>query len=366
MEKDFIPIYQPDLSGKEESYVLECLRSTWISSKGHFISEFERNFSNYVGLHHATAVCNGTVALHLALVALGVGPGDEVIVPTLTYVASANAVAYTGAKPVFADSEPLWWQISPSDILAKLTPRTKAIMPVHLYGAPCDMDAIMTIARDHGLLVIEDCAEALGTLYTGRHGGTFGDIASFSLFGNKTITTGEGGMVVSNDPILYSRAVHFKGQGLAESRQYWHDVIGYNYRMTNVCAAIGLAQLERVGEFGIAKRRIAAGYRERLNGLGLAFHDEPPDGLHSHWMVSILVENAADRDRLRDWLADRNIETRPFFFPVHTMPMYSDKSESYKVAENLAERGINLPSWPGLNDLLLDRVCDEIRRFFKK
>jgi len=360
----FIPIYQPDLSGREREYVMECLDSTWISSKGKFIGEFESNFSQYIGARFATVVSNGTVALHLALVALGIGPGDEVIIPALTYIASANAVTYTGATPVFVDSEAASWQISPEDIRAKLTPRTKAIMPVHLYGAACDMDAIIAIAQEHNLLVIEDCAEAIGTLYKGRHVGTFGDIATFSFFGNKTITTGEGGMVVTNDQTLHDRAVHFKGQGLAVSRQYWHDVVGYNYRMTNICAAIGVAQMERMDEFLAAKRRVAQGYKDRLADLDLTFQEEAPDTRHSYWMMSILLEDPADRDPLRSWLDERSIETRPLFYPVHTMPMYQKHFERHRVAEMLGWRGINLPSWPGLTATQLDRICDGICGFF--
>lgn len=364
MTNPFIPIYTPDLSGNERDYVLECLDSTWISSKGKFIAEFEERFGQYIGSRYATTVSNGTVALHLALVALGIGPGDEVIVPTLTYIASANAVAYTGATPVFVDSEAASWQISPEDIRAKITPRTKAIMPVHLYGAACDMDAIMGIAREHNLLVVEDCAEAIGTLYKGRHVGTFGDIATFSFFGNKTMTTGEGGMVVTNDQTLHDRAVHFKGQGLATSRQYWHDVIGYNYRMTNICAAIGVAQMERVDSFLEGKRRVAQGYMDRLSGLGFTFQEEKADTRHSYWMMSLLVEDPADRDPLRTWLGDRGVETRPLFYPVHTMPMYEKHFELHRVAEMLGWRGINVPSWPGLSDAQLDRICDDIRAFF--
>lgn len=361
----FIPIYQPDLSGKEREYVLECLDSSWISSKGRFIPEFERQFASYVNARFATTVSNGTVALHLALTALGIGHGDEVIVPTLTYIASANAVSYTGATPVFVDSDQAFWQISPSDIRAKITPRTRAIMPVHLYGAACDMDAIMAIAREHNLFVIEDCAEAIGTLYKGRHVGTFGDIATFSFFGNKTMTTGEGGMVITNDQTLYERSVHFKGQGLATSRQYWHDVIGYNYRMTNICAAIGMAQLERVDAFIVAKRRLADAYRRRLDGLGLTFHEEAADTRHSYWMVSVLVEDPMDRDPLRTWLADHHVETRPLFYPVHTMPMYQQRFELHRVAETLGWRGMNLPSWPGLLDTQIDHICGAIRAFFE-
>ena len=210
-----IPLYQPDLSGNEKRYVLECLNSTWISSKGDFISEFENRFAAYVGARHAAAVCNGTAALHVALLALGIGPGDEVIVPTLTYIAAVNAIAYTGATPVFVDSRRDTWQMDSADVQRKITSRTKALMVVHLYGHPCELEALKEIARKRELFVVEDCAEALGARYKGQLVGTFGDIAAFSFYGKKTITTGEGGMIITNDPTLVDSAKHFKGQGLA-------------------------------------------------------------------------------------------------------------------------------------------------------
>jgi len=360
-----IPIYQPALTGREREYVLDCLDSTWISSKGKYIPLFEEGFAKAVGVSHAAAVCNGTVALHLALVALGIGPGDEVIVPTLTYIASVNAIAYTGAVPVFVDSLADTWQMDPADVERKITPRTRAIMAVHLYGHPCEMDALCAIARERHLFLVEDCAEAIGTRYHGRHVGVFGDIGPFSFFGNKTITTGEGGMVVSNDKTLHDRAVHFKGQGLAAHREYWHDVIGYNYRMTNICAAIGLAQLEQLDPFVARKREIGERYRRNLKGSSVTCHQEAPGTTHSHWMCSILVEREAQREPLREHLAGCGVETRPVFYPAHTMPMYATPFQRLPVAEDLGWRGINLPSWPGLADAQVDLVCDEILRFLK-
>lgn len=355
-----IPVYRPDLSGNESRYVMQCLDSTWISSKGSFIADFETRFARRVGLAHATSVSNGTVALHLALLALGIGAGDEVIVPTLTYIASANAVTYTGATPVFADSCAHDWQIDPADVERKITPRTRAVMAVHLYGHPCDMDALQAICRRHRLFLIEDCAEAIGTVYKNRHVGGFGDIATFSFFGNKTITTGEGGMVVAVDHALIERARHFKGQGLAAHREYWHDVVGYNYRMTNLCAAIGVAQLERLDFFLERKRRVAAAYRAGLRGTPLQFQPEPVDALHSWWMVTVLVDNATERDALRAHLAAVGIETRPAFYPVHGMPMYSHRYQRNPVAEDIAARGICLPSFPGLSEAEVSEVCDRI------
>jgi perosamine synthetase len=357
-----IPVYQPSLNGNEKKYVNECIDSTWISSKGKFVSEFENAFANYIDVKHATTVSNGTVAIHLALVALGIGEGDEVIVPTLTYISSVNAIVYTGAIPVFVDSLQDSWQIDPKDVEKKITSRTKAVMAVHLYGHPCDMDPLVRVCRENGLFLIEDCAEAIGTKYKNKHVGSFGDISTFSFFGNKTITTGEGGMVVTNDETLHDRSVHFKGQGLAKHRQYWHDVIGYNYRMTNICAAIGLAQLENIDQVLIKKKRIADVYRQEFEGSTIVFHNPTSNEIyHSYWMCSILAVDTAQRDKIRDHLDKEGIETRPLFYPVHTMPMYSTKFQRHPVAEDLGWRGINLPSYPGLKDEEIVMICRTIK-----
>jgi perosamine synthetase len=360
-----IPIYQPALTGREREYVMDCLDSTWISSKGPYLARFEQGFAEAIGVAHAAGVCNGTAGLHLALVALGLGPGDEVIVPTLTYIASVNAITYTGATPVFVDSLADTWQMDPEDVRRKLTPRTRAILVVHLYGHPCDMDALGAIAAAHGLLLVEDCAEAIGTRYHGRHVGGFGAVGVFSFFGNKTITTGEGGMVVSDDPSLHERLVHHRGQGLAEHREYWHDVVGFNYRMTNLCAAIGLAQLEQLDRFLARKRELGERYRRNLAGSGVTSQGEDPDVTHSHWMCSILVPDAGQREPLREHLAGAGIETRPLFQPAHTMPIYPRPAQRYPVAEDLGRRGISLPSWPGLTDQQVDLICGEILGFLQ-
>lgn len=358
-----IPIYQPSLTGKEKEYVIDCLDSTWISSKGKYISQFENKFAEYIDIKHAASVCNGTVAIHLALVALGIGPGDEVIVPTLTYIASVNAIAYTGATPVFCDSEPETWQLDPVDVERKITQRTKAVMAVHLYGHPCEMTTLQSICKANNLFLIEDCAEALGTLYKGKHVGTFGDISTFSFFGNKTITTGEGGMVVTNDETLFERSRHFKGQGLAHHREYWHDVIGFNYRMTNIAAAIGLAQLEQIETFISRKLEIAKWYKKYLDLNKVQFHTEARDARHSYWMVSILVKDPSLREPLREHLKERGIETRPLFYPAHTMPMYSARYQKHTNAENLGWRGINLPSYPQLAEDQVRGICENINAF---
>jgi perosamine synthetase len=354
-----VPVYQPLLAGNERKYVNECLDSTWISSKGPFIARFEEQFAQYIGVEYATSVSNGTVGLHLALVALGIEAGDEVIVPTLTYVASANAISYVGGVPVFVDSLSETWQMDPEKIERQITKRTKAIMVVHLYGHPCDMGRIMEVAQKHHLFVIEDCAEAFGAYYKNQHVGTFGDIAVFSFFGNKTITTGEGGMVVTNSPLLHSRSVQYKGQGVSKEKPYWHDVIGYNYRMTNICAAIGLAQLERADVIIAQKRSLADQYQGLLEGLPITFHQEVGDVQHAYWMCSILVEDS--RDLLMHHLASQGIETRPLFYPIHSMPMYQRPGGYFPVADNLGARGISLPSWPDLQPEQVEWICEEIR-----
>lgn len=353
MSEIIIPVYQPSLGEREKRYVNECLDSTWISSKGKYLGLFEDSFKRYTGSKHATAVCNGTVAVHLAMLTLGLEPGDEVIVPTFTYIASVNPILYEGATPIFVDSERASWQIDPADVERKITSRTRAIMVVHLYGHPANMKAIMDIARRHNLFVIEDCAEAFGARIDGQHVGTFGDIATFSFFGNKTVTTGEGGMVVTNDATLIERAIHLKGQGLAMHRTYWHDAVGYNYRMTNMCAALGLAQMERADEIVERKLALAAEYHRLLQSVSVEPHRASrPDVLHSYWMYSVLVPEG-QRDTIMDALLRDGIETRPTFYPAHTMPMFSKRYERHRVAEEIARRGINLPSWP---DLQLEQV----------
>lgn len=361
-----ISVYKPSLTGNEKKYVDDCIDTSWISSKGKYNNLFSEEFTRYIGVKYATTVTNGTLALHLALLALGIGEGDEVIVPSFTYIASANAVKYTGAEVVFADSLEDSWQIDPEDIERKITKKTKAIMPVHLYGHPCDMDRIMDIAKKNRLFVIEDCAEAIGSEYKGQKVGSFGDIAAFSFFGNKTITCGEGGMVITNNKTLFERANHIKGQGLATHREYWHDIIGYNYRMTNIAAAIGLAQLEQVDKFIDRKIEISELYKKELENLPLKVHESVGDVKHTYWMVSISCNNIEDRESLRNYLREKGIETRPTFYPVHTMPMYDYKYQSLPVAEKLGWSGMNLPSYPELKDEEVKYVCECIKEYFHR
>ncbi|KJZ56961.1 DegT/DnrJ/EryC1/StrS family aminotransferase [Pseudomonas fluorescens] len=358
-----IPVYQPFLGGREKEYVNQCLDSTWISSRGEFISRFESEFAQYIGAEHATTVSNGTVALHLAMAALGLGPGDEVIVPTLTYVASVNTIMQTGASVVYAESLADTWNVSVPDIRSRITPKTKAVMVVHLYGLACDMDEVVALCKEHNLLLIEDCAEAFGSLYKGQHVGTFGDVATFSFFGNKTITTGEGGMVVSKNKDIHERACHLKSQGVSKTREYWHDELAFNYRMTNICAAIGLAQLERADEIIALKRQVADWYREALEGLPLQMHAEQPGTRHSYWMCSVLLDDPSQRQALRDHLKSKGIETRPLFAPAHNMP-HCKTDETFPVAQDLSSRGMNLPSYPTLTREQVQQVVEEIRSYF--
>jgi perosamine synthetase len=352
-----IPVYRPDLSGNERRYVLECVDSSWISSIGTFIGKFEGAVAEATGAQHAIAVCNGTVALHLALHCLDIGRGDEVIVPSFTYIASVNTIAQTGATPVFAECRSSDWLLDPADVERRITPRTKAIMPVHLYGVASDMRGLREIAGRNGLKLVEDCAEALGTTIDGQHVGTFGDIGTFSFFGNKTVTTGEGGMVIANDDALAARLRMTKGQGQSLTRRYWHEVLGFNYRMTNIAAAIGLAQIERLIALQERKRSIAIQYRRLLAGLPVTFQVAAEDVVPSDWLVTLLLPPGTDRERLMQDMDGQGIETRPVFYCAHTMPMYF-RGEVFPVAQDIAARGISLPSYPHLSPEDVARVVD--------
>lgn len=354
-----IPVYAPDISGNEKRYVNDCLDTSWISSIGIYTEKFEKACAEFIGVKYAIGVCNGTVALHLAIHCLDIGPGDEVIVPTFTYIASVNTIAQTGAKPVFVDCRPGDWLIDPADVEAKITPRTKAIMAVHLYGTICDMTALREVADRHGLKIIEDCAEALGSFQDGRHAGTSGDVGTFSFFGNKTVTTGEGGMVVTNDDALAARMRKVKGQGQSLSRRYWHDEIGFNYRLTNICAAIGLAQMERIDQILSRKRALADLYRQLLDGSGLTFQARRAGLESSEWLVSALLPEGTDRDAVMERMAAKGVDSRPVFYCAHHMPMFRS-DEVFPVSENIAARGISLPSFPALSDDDVRKVADAL------
>ena len=348
MSKKFIPISHPVFAGNEKKYVNECLDDVWISSAGKFIGAFERAFAEFCGVEHAISCNNGTSALHLGLQGLGVGPGDEVITPTLTYIATANTVRYCGATPVFVDSEPRTMNIDPSLIEAKITPRTRAILPVHLYGHPADMGPILDIAKRHGLAVLEDAAEAHGALFRGIKTGAIAELGAFSLFGNKIITTGEGGMLTTNDAALARKLRLIRGQGMDLERRYWFPIVGNNFRMTNIQAAIGLAQAEKIDLHLAQRKRVAAWYDKYLADLRdeIDLPQQEPWAQHSYWIYTILLKrgHAADRDRWMAALAERGIETRPVFYPMHVMPPYREPDGSYPIAESLSQRGISLPT----------------------
>jgi perosamine synthetase len=354
----FIPVAEPLLDGNELAYVSDCVRSGWVSSLGKYIQEFEERFAAFCGVRHAAAVSNGTTALHLAMVALGVGPGDEVIVPTLTFIATANAVRYTGATPVFADSEPHTWNIDPQDVRRRITSRTKAIIPVHLYGHPTDLQPLLDLASERGLALIEDAAEAHGALYRGKRVGSLGQLNCFSFYGNKIITTGEGGVLTTDDDALDARVRYLRDHAMSPEKRYWHTEVGYNYRMTNLQAALGVAQMERIEEFISRKRAIAAAYNRLLGDIPyLVLPPEAEWASSVYWMYSLLLrENAPiQRDELMRHLKSQNIDSRPFFYPIHSMPPYHT-GQSLPVAEDLSRRGINLPSAVTLSKEDIQRI----------
>jgi len=343
-----IPIAEPEIGDEELQNVMEAVKSGWVSSKGPFIEEFEKGFSSYIGVKHAVATSNGTTALHLSLVALGIGRGDKVLVPSLTFIAPANAVTYTGAEPIFVDSHPEYWCMDPSKIEEKIDGQTKAIMVVHLYGHPCDMDEIIRIAENHGLQVIEDCAEAHGAEYKGRKVGSFGLITCFSFYGNKIITTGEGGMCLTNNEELANKMRILRDHGMNPSKRYWHDIIGFNYRMTNLQAALGVAQLKKIDLLIDKKRRIAIEYKKLLQNLPAVTPAPEMSWAKSvYWLYSVLVKGAL-RDKIIKHLERQAIETRPFFYPMHILPPYK-QGLTLPVAEKLSAMGINLPSGPQLS-----------------
>lgn len=358
MTRRFIPVAAPDLSGNEEKYVVEAIRSTWISSSGPFVQRFEAEFAGLCGTRAAIAVCNGTVALHLALLALDVRPGDEVLVPSLTYVATANAVRYVGAEPVFVDVDPQTWCIDPALLEASITRRTRGIIAVHLYGHPADMDAINHTAAINGLWVVEDAAESHMARYKGRPTGGLAQMATWSFYGNKTLTSGEGGAITLNDRQLEVRTRTLRGQGMDPQRRYYFPVTGYNFRLTNLACAVLCAQLERRAEIIARRHAIFAAYREFLGGVpGIGFQPVAGWAEPTPWLFCVTVdeqEYGLTRDELATHLADEGVETRPFFIPLHCLPPFREesqrRSEELPHTDRLAAAGLNLPTHSGLTD----------------
>jgi perosamine synthetase len=368
----FLPVCSPSLEGNEERYVVEAVRTGWISSSGEFVRRFEEGFAAWCGQRHGIGTTSGTTALHLALRALGVGPGDEVILPDFTMVASLFAVLYVGARPVFVDVEPDTWNIDPALIDAAVTPRTRAIMPVHIYGHPCDMDPIMAMAARRGIAVVEDAAEAHGAEYRGRRCGSFGVANAFSFFANKILTTGEGGMVVTDDDSLAERCRYYRNLcfPLTGSRDYVHDDLGYNFRLTNLQAAVGVAQLERADELVRRRRAVAQRYNERLAGIpGLRLPVERPGVTNVYWMYGIVVDAGAygmDRDALMAALGREGIDTRPFFKPLHRQKVLARQGIAvpgeFPVTERIAAGGLYLPTGPVIPNDGIDRVAEALGR----
>ena len=363
--KPFLPVAGPDLSPLEEEYLLDAFRSGWISSLGPYIERFEREFAEFCEASYAVAVSNGTVALHLALLAAGVGPGDEVIVPALTFVATAAAVVHAGATPVFVDSEPEIGTMDPVCVEKALSPKTKAVIPVHLYGHPADMDPIMEIARRRELVVIEDAAEAHGARYKGKRVGGIGHMATFSFYGNKIITTGEGGMVVTNDEKYQERVRFLKDHAMDKTRRYWHPEVGYNYRMTNLQAAIGCAQLARSQELLASRFRLLHLYKSAFTESSLSFNPSRAWAEPVVWLVCGLLSPASKhrRNTMSDALRANGIDSRPGFPLVSTMPPYEffRRSSSLDVARGISERAFNLPSSARLGEKDVDRIATTLK-----
>ena len=378
-----IPLCVPEIRGNEWKYIKECLDTNWVSSGGSFVDRFERMVADYVGAKHAVATCNGTAALHIALLVAGIQPDDEVLVSTLTFIAPANAIRYVGAWPVFVDAEPDYWQMDPQKVVDFLEKecqwrndalynkttdrRVSAILPVHILGHPVDMDPILEVARKYNLVVIEDAAESLGAKYKGQIVGTLGDIACFSFNGNKIITTGGGGMIITDNEAWARKAKYLTTQAKDDPLEYIHNEIGYNYRLTNIQAAMGCAQLEQLDGYVAAKRRIADTYTEALkDALGITPMREVPWAFSTFWLYTILVDcssfGVGSRDLLRG-LRDAHIQSRPFWHPLHTLKPF-ETCTAYRVegADRLYRDGLSLPSSVGLQQEEQDRVIQVIRR----
>jgi perosamine synthetase len=371
----FIPVCEPLLKGNELAYVIDAVNTGWISSSGKYVREFEEKFSSYCGVRYGVAVCNGTVALHLALVALGIGKGDEVIIPNFTMVASAFAVCYTGALPVFIDAEFDNWNIDPNLIEKSVTARTKAIMPVSIFGHPCEMDSIRAIAKKHGLYLIEDAAESHGAEYKGKRVGSLADVTTFSFFANKNITTGEGGMVVTDDEELFNKARYFRNMcfALDGPRNYTHEHIGFNYRISNLHAAIGCAQVEKAEEYVALRERNGNLYRKYLADIpGIRPQTSRPYVRHAQWMNGIVLDPLVygrSRNELVDHLGDEGIETRSFFIGMNRQPALlaygCSGIERYPVTDSLSQNGLYLPSGTNLSETTISFICQVIRDFSK-
>lgn len=362
-----ISLAQPQLNGNEYNYLMDAFLSTWISSTGKYVTRFEKNFSEYCGMQYGVATSNGTTALHLALQALGVGAGDEVIVPDLTFAATINAVIYTGATPVIVDVEEDSWCISPDEIEKAISSTTKAIIPVHVYGQPCNMDRICDIARKHNLYIVEDCAEAHGAEWSGQRVGSFGDISCFSFFGNKVITTGEGGMCVTNSKELNDKMRALRDHGMSKERRYYHEVVGYNYRMTNLQAAIGVAQIERIDAILQWRHELEEKYRTALGKIENVTlqKNDLPKCTKITWLVSILVDSSK-RDKLISAFKEQDIDVRAFFIPLSEMEIYTRYARNCIKSKKISDMGINLPTTYEIDEEKIGSITNIIKNVLNK
>jgi perosamine synthetase len=361
--KRLFPISQPSIGAKEIEYVTDAVTSGWVSSLGRYIEGFEQAFAEFCGTEYALAVSNGTTGLHLALASLGIRSGDEVIIPDLTFIATANAVTYTGATVVPVDVDAVTLCIDVEAARQAITPRTRAIIPVHLYGQPANMDAVAAVAREYRLQVVEDAAEAHGAKYRGRRVGSIGDCGVFSFYGNKIITSGEGGMLTTNRRDLYLQARLLRDHAMSSEKRYWHTAVGYNYRMTNLQAALGLAQLERIGAFIEKKRQIMEWYRAGLaSNPRLQLNRDSDDSQGVYWMVCLEVEGLreAEREQLIRALKSEGVDSRPYFYPISDMPMYARAITP--VTHDVSQRGINLPSYYDLAQDDVALICSIVNR----
>ncbi|MDQ3810095.1 MAG: DegT/DnrJ/EryC1/StrS family aminotransferase [Chloroflexota bacterium] len=360
-----IPVNEPVIGRREIELVTSALQAGWISGAGPHIERFEAAWAAYCGRRHGIAVANGTVALQLAVSLLDLQPGVEVIMPTFTIISCALPVVLAGAVPVLVDSTPDTWTMDVEQVAARITPRTRAIMAVHIYGQPADMRPLLDLAARHGLAVVEDAAEAHGATYRGRRCGGFGDASCFSFYANKLVTTGEGGMLLVDDDLLAARARRLRNLGFEPPRRFLHRELGFNFRLTNMQAALGLAQVERIDDIVARKRWLGHAYTERLRGLrGIQLQVEPPWARGVYWMYGVVVheDTGLDATGLAQRLGQRGVETRPFFLGMHEQPALLDRGlftgESYPVAERLARQGLYLPSGLALDESQLQRVCD--------
>lgn len=363
-----IPVNEPLLGERELANVTECVRTGWISSAGHFIEEFEARWAEYCGQRYGVAVSNGTVALQIAAACLDLKPGDEVIMPAFTIISCAQAVIYSGGVPVLVDADPHTWCMDVGQVAEKITPRTRAIMPVHIYGHPVNMRPLWDLAQSHGLKIIEDAAEAHGARCYGQRCGGLGDLSCFSFYANKIVTTGEGGMVLTNDAGYAERARSLRNLCFRPERRFYHTELGFNFRLTNLQAAIGLAQVERVDELVAAKQRMGQRYNELLAGIpGLALPVQEPWATNVYWMYGLVLDEGTGLDAVEfaRRLRERGVETRPFFLGLHEQPVLQAAGlfhgERYPVSERIARQGLYLPSGLALTDEQMERVAAAVR-----